>query len=283
MFRPWVKSPSTVPCENNKFDNANAFNKHLSRDAQIILLNVYFNLIAVVSEKGALKETSRLTKVSVRTIQRIVSNGPITSPRKRAKIAFNKIDSFVMDNVVRIVHGFYANNFVPTLTDIYKKVTTSDVGFKYCRTTLWSLLKKLGFTYGRLDDRKVIMQSPRLLQLRDKYLNEIQIHRSQGKQIIYLDETWYDTHDTLKKGYRDESGKCVTNAPCSRGKRLIILHAGSENGWIPGGLLISSKSMKNSSADYHEDMDSQLFENWFRDQLLPNIPENSVIVMDNAS
>lgn len=127
------------------------------------------------------------------------------------------------------------------------------------------------------------MQSPRLIQLRDKYLNEIQIKRSQGKHIIYLDETWYDTHDTLKKGYRDESGKCVTNAPCSRGKRLIILHAGSENGWIPGGLLISSKSMKNSSADYHEDMDSKLFENWFRDQLLPNIPENSVIVMDNAS
>ncbi|CAH2095710.1 unnamed protein product [Euphydryas editha] len=41
--------------------------------------------------------------------------------------------------------------------------------------------------------------------------------------------------------------------------------------------------MKNSSADYREDMDSQLFENWFRDQLLPNIPENSVTVMNNAS
>lgn len=152
MFRPWEKSTSTVPWENNKDDNPNVFNKHLSRDAQIILLNVYFNLIAVVSEKGALKETSRLTKVSERTIQRIISNGPITSPRKRAKTAFNKIDSFVMDNIVRIVHGFYANNCVPTLTDIYKKVTTSDVGFEYCRTTLWSLLKKLGFTYGRLDD-----------------------------------------------------------------------------------------------------------------------------------
>jgi len=38
-----------------------------------------------------------------------------------------------------------------------------------------------------------------------------------------------------------------------------------------------------SSADYHQDMDSNLFEHWFKNQLLPNLPPNSVIVMDNAS
>jgi transposase len=34
---------------------------------------------------------------------------------------------------------------------------------------------------------------------------------------------------------------------------------------------------------YHCDMDSALFETWFKNQLLPNIPPRSVIVMDNAS
>jgi hypothetical protein len=30
-------------------------------------------------------------------------------------------------------------------------------------------------------------------------------------------------------------------------------------------------------------MDHTLFENWFTNTLIPNLPENSVIVLDNAS
>jgi transposase len=72
------------------------------------------------------------------------------------------------------------------------------------------------------------------------------------------------------------------NTPPSRGKRIIILAAGSENGWVEGSLLLSAKNIKDCSADYHQDMDGALFESWFQNQLLPNIPQNSVIVMDNA-
>ena len=35
--------------------------------------------------------------------------------------------------------------------------------------------------------------------------------------------------------------------------------------------------------DYHEDTTAELFEEWFQNCLLPNIPPNSVIVMDNVS
>lgn len=74
---------------------------------------------------------------------------------------------------------------------------------------------------------------------------------------------------------------CQLDAPVSRGKRIIILHAGSEKGWI-GQPLLSAKNVKSSSLDYHEDMTSSLFEEWFCDTLLPNLPKDSVIVMDNA-
>jgi transposase len=57
--------------------------------------------------------------------------------------------------------------------------------------------------------------------------------------------------------------------------------AGSENGFIPGALLI--KSSTTASEDYHKEMDGFGFENWFRQSLLPNIPNDSIIVMDNAS
>jgi hypothetical protein len=37
------------------------------------------------------------------------------------------------------------------------------------------------------------------------------------------------------------------------------------------------------TGDYHGLMDWDNFSRWFTEQLLPNIPENSIIIMDNAS
>ncbi|XP_072394992.1 uncharacterized protein [Diabrotica undecimpunctata] len=81
----------------------------------------------------------------------------------------------------------------------------------------------------------------------------------------------------------DDSKKCCLSTPCSRGKRIIILHAGTKSGFVPNALLLSAKNIKQSSADYHEDMTAELYEKWATEQLLPNIKTNSVIVMDNAS
>lgn len=36
------------------------------------------------------------------------------------------------------------------------------------------------------------------------------------------------------------------------------------------------------AGDYHDEMTSVRFEDWWNDQLLPNIPPNTLIVMDNA-
>ena len=82
---------------------------------------------------------------------------------------------------------------------------------------------------------------------------------------MYLDETWFNTHDVKTKGLSDS-----------------ILHVDGENGWVTNGLLISAKKIKKCSADYHEDMTGALFEKWFQKQLLRNILEGTVIVIDNA-
>jgi hypothetical protein len=67
------------------------------------------------------------------------------------------------------------------------------------------------------------------------------------------------------------------------GKRITILHAGSENDWVPNALLLSAKKIKDFRVDYDEDTTADLFEEWFKNKLLPNIPPTSVIVMDNAT
>jgi hypothetical protein len=59
---------------------------------------------------------------------------------------------------------------------------------------------------------------------------------------------------------------------------LIVVHIGSEEGFVEGGQYIfQSKSTK----DYHEELDGQRFAAWL-ENVLPLLEENSVIVIDNA-
>jgi len=43
------------------------------------------------------------------------------------------------------------------------------------------------------------------------------------------------------------------------------------------------KAKKGSRADNHQEMNAENFEGWFKEKLLPALPANSLIVMDNAS
>ncbi|KAJ4426456.1 hypothetical protein ANN_27270 [Periplaneta americana] len=62
--------------------------------------------------------------------------------------------------------------------------------------------------------------------------------------------------------------------------RLIVIHAGSESGFVENSLLIFQAG--RATGDYHGQMNSTNFERWVNTQLLPNLPEKSVVVMDNA-
>lgn len=70
-------------------------------------------------------------------------------------------------------------------------------------------------------------------------------------------------------------------APSGKGGRLIVLHAGSAEGFVDGAALVFRA--KKGAGDYHAEMDAARFQKWFVEQLLPNIKPRSVIVMDNAS
>ncbi|XP_037875263.1 uncharacterized protein LOC119630329 [Bombyx mori] len=69
--------------------------------------------------------------------------------------------------------------------------------------------------------------------------------------------------------------------PISKGQRVVIVHAGSEDGFVPNALLLFKAGAK--SGDYHDNMNYLNYEKWLRCQLLPNLPPNSVVVVDNAS
>ena len=71
------------------------------------------------------------------------------------------------------------------------------------------------------------------------------------------------------------------NVPIGKGERCIVIHAGTKDGFIHNAAGVFKG--KSGSADYHTDMNCENFENWVNQNLLPNLPKNYVVVLDNAS
>lgn len=187
-----------------------------------------------------------------------------------------------MDIIRRQVYSFYERKTVPTISSLHKKLKEDNSEIKLSEATLRRYLLKMGFAYKRIEKQNKLMESQRIREARNQYLNETKKYREENRCIVYLDETWYDTHDTVSKGWTDLSGNCIMQVPTNKGKRITILHAGTENGWIPNTLFLSAKNINHCNLDYHEDTTGEVFEEWFKNKLLNNVPERSVIVMDNA-
>ena len=113
---------------------------------------------------------------------------------------------------------------------------------------------------------------------------------------MYLDETWLNEGYSRERSWEDsvslqnpfaakKSGLTAGTIfkPHNQGRRLMIVHAGSEEGFLPldlGKCVYEGKV--NIDGDYHKNMNFSVFESWFH-HLLDNLTVPSVIIMDNAS
>ena len=75
----------------------------------------------------------------------------------------------------------------------------------------------------------------------------------------------------------DYDGKGGWKVPSGKDQRLIVVHVGGVQDWVDGADLVFKS--KTSSADYHKEMNTEHYMEWFTQQLLPNIPHNSVIIV----
>lgn len=191
------------------------------------------------------------------------------------------IDDFTRAVIRRKIHDFYSvKKTVPTLRNISKVLEEEDI--LHCSTEyLRKTLKQLGFRWAKcMSKRKILIEKPEIVSWRIQYLRNIRRYRQSGRKIIYLDETY--VHATQSKSFcwqsEDEPG--VTEA-IGKGPRLNIIHAGGEDGFVPNALRIWQSNKKTE--DYHSCMNFENFSLWVMEALLPNIPQNSVIILDNAS
>ena len=229
------------------------------------------------------------TGISERTINRIRKESSVSgeqklsSPGKKRPRCMEKKLHFSEEykTVIRdTINEFYLEKkIVPTAAKILHTIKEK-IQFPWTKHTLYRLLNNMGFKYKKSNsNRKLIIERPNIVTWRTKYLRAVQHYRTQNRNIIYIDETWVDNSMCFSKCWQSEDTLGVLENNSSS-CHLIIVHAGGKNGFVNGAELIFKA--KTKTGDYHGQMNAVNFEKWVTEKLLPNIPEKSVIVMDNA-
>ncbi|MCP4109839.1 MAG: hypothetical protein GY749_30695 [Desulfobacteraceae bacterium] len=226
--------------------------------------------------------------VSLRTVKGILSEynrtGKIDSPSEdRGKPPFRI--SLLLETVIRQrIRELNRNGRYTSIRSLCGWIC-QEYNIEIPVKTLWRTLKRMGFAYGTSKRRSVLKERDYVIIARREYLRKKMADRNKktGGTIrpeVYLNESYINVnHSAEKTWYFIEDGPWV-NKPSGKGRRLIMANAVTEDGRIPNAKLVFQA--KQSSGDYHSRMDYRNFSKWFEEQLLPNIPPQSLIFMDNA-
>jgi transposase len=154
------------------------------------------------------------------------------------------------------------------------------------KATLARTLNRWGFEFGQGVRSQHLKEKDHVIAARQRYLREMRSNRVPGKGAdtirpeVYIDESYVNkNHSNDFIWYYGEDGPWVQK-PTGKGERLIIINAITKFGWVPDSKLVFKSTRK--TGDYHGQMNWELFKKWFTEILLPNIPRQSLIIMDNA-
>lgn len=165
----------------------------------------------------------------------------------------------------------------------------------------------MGFQYKQFDKKRYVYEQPTVIHQSHQYLRDMKENRegpiattegrptdqdggrpedhltgyNHKRPVVYLDDTRVDSHHHVSRCWLDKDGSGGLKVPSGKGMRLIVLHAGWKGGWIPNAKLIFKSGC--DSEDYHKSMNTQTFMKRFEDKLIPNLPDNSIIALDNEN
>lgn len=106
--------------------------------------------------------------------------------------------------------------------------------------------------------------------LRKTFQERIRTYQEDGKIIVYLDESGFSQDMPRTHGYSQKGKRCFAKRDW---------HASGRTNAI--GAIIDNRLLTVSLFDAN--IDADIFFAWLKDDLLPKLPPESVIVMDNAT
>ena len=108
-------------------------------------------------------KTAQATGYSVRTVERVLAIKRASSKRYKASRVRIVVDDFDTDGIRRTIHQFYERKEYPTLKKLSSVLRGKGL-FTGHRTTLWKLLRKIGFTYRKVNDKRYVYEQPRIIE-----------------------------------------------------------------------------------------------------------------------
>jgi transposase len=251
-------------------------------------------LIAIIKEFGLTEPSVQLTaealEVGLSTVKRVMADyrrdpqllNKLPEPKGRPNHA---IDGSHEEIVRHFIRNANQNGQYITLSNISDLIQDREPNAVFHNATLARTLDRWGFEFGKGKRTQHLKEKDDVIALRRKYLRSIRANRkNNGRAIrpeIYLDESYINkNHSNDFTWYSGEDDSWIQK-PTGKGERLIIINAISLEGWVDGAKLVFQA--KRKTGDYHGQMNAALFQKWFTEKLIPNIPSNALIIMDNAS
>ncbi|XP_064081216.1 uncharacterized protein LOC135197912 [Macrobrachium nipponense] len=249
----------------------------ITSQSRKIILNVhrYFrSLDERECETSVNEKTAAATGVSMSTIsliKRQAKEGRIESPppRMRCSPITGSADGVEEEDIRKAVLSFYERGELPTMDTVMEMLKEPPFRFVGAKTSLRRVIEHLGFRCRRIQGgRVVLIERNAVVAARNKYFRLLQENRSSinPRPEIYVYKTWVNLQESVVKQKQKALNEC-----------LVIVHAGGEEGFLPGAFLMFRSRSKMKG---HDPIDSESFRSWFKNQLLPCVPFQSLIIMD---
>ena len=132
---------------------------------------------STINRMAVVKRTAEATGLSERTLrdihkEHVARDGQLLTPVKRyttSRIRINP-DTFDREAIRRLVHAFYIRREYPTIAAVLEKAK-EECGFPGGRFCLWRVLKEMGFTYKKRDNKKYIYEQTNILEQRHTFMH----------------------------------------------------------------------------------------------------------------
>ena len=257
----------------------------------VVSVKQYFDQNKLMPAEPSVKRTAEAIGIGVATVKRIMADynrdpNLLNEPTKMRGRPVHSVSASYQESVRSYVRAANNKGEHITLADIRDFLKKEYADESFHKATLARTLNRWGFEFGKGVRSQHLKEKDHVVAARQRYLREMRSNRVPGNNAatirpeVYLDESYVNkNHSNDFIWYYGEDGPWVQK-PTGKGERLIIINAITASGWIPGSKLVFKSTRK--TGDYHGQMNWDLFKKWFTEMLLPNIPEHSLIIMDNA-
>lgn len=257
----------------------------------VVTVKQYFDQNKFTPKEPSVKRAADALGFGVATVKRIMADynrDPklLDEPTKMRGRPVHAVNVSYQESVRAYIRTANKNGEYITLENIREFLNKVSNDEPFHISTLARTLSRWGFEFGKGTRSQHLKEKDHVIAARQRYLRKMRSNRLAGstqdiiRPEVYLDESYVNkNHSNDFIWYSGEDGPWVQK-PTGKGERLIIINAITKFGWVPNSKLVFKSTRR--TGDYHGQMNFELFKKWFSEMLLPNIPDNSFIIMDNA-